>query len=75
VDQAHERVADLGAMGRLEEQRIPAMPDGTVLILPMSGKKLKSSIAGIRYTGVGFGSWSARNAPLVMSSGLRLRPA
>ncbi len=52
VNQAHKHIADPCAVERFIKQGRLSMQDYLTVILPISGNRLKSTIAGIHATGV-----------------------
>ncbi len=63
LDQAHDGSGALAGAQRSGEQPVRAAHGKLRVILPMSGKKLKSSIAGIRCMDVASGANTASSVP------------
>ncbi len=75
LDQAHDRSGALAGAKRSGEQPVGSSKGNFVVILPMSGRKSKFTIAGIRSSAGGFGSSTARSGPVERWSTSRSHPA
>ena len=71
LDQAHDDRCSLAGTQRAGEQPVRPTERHHAAILPISGRKLKFTIAGIRSTTDEFERITANNAPAAVSAMLR----